>query len=105
LPVSPLAPVHPAEDFQDDRSCPGYKHDDARKISAMGVRCSRWVTMHGFAFNVNAELDYFNNIVPCGIDDKAVTSMQAELGHVLDIEEVKNRLKLHIAAQFKMELR
>jgi len=77
----------------------------ARKISAMGVRCSRWVTMHGFAFNVNAELDYFNNIVPCGIDDKAVTSMQAELGHVLDIEEVKNRLKLHIAAQFKMELR
>jgi lipoyl(octanoyl) transferase len=55
-------------------------NDRARKICALGVRCSRWVTMHGFAFNVNVDLDYFKNIVPCGIDDKAVTSMQAELG-------------------------
>jgi len=52
----------------------------ARKICAMGVRCSRWVTMHGFAFNINSNLEYFNNIVPCGITDKAVTSMEMELG-------------------------
>jgi len=76
----------------------------ARKICAMGVRCSRWVTMHGFAFNVNANLDYFKNIVPCGIDDKDVTSMQRELGHQLDMEEVKGKLKNHIADLFKMEL-
>ncbi|WP_379087643.1 lipoyl(octanoyl) transferase LipB [Pedobacter sp. UC225_65] len=79
-------------------------NEKARKICAMGVRCSRWVTMHGFAFNVNANLDYFNNIVPCGIDDKAVTSMQNELGYELDMEEVKAKLKNHIAALFKMEL-
>lgn len=76
----------------------------ARKICAMGVRCSRWVTMHGFAFNVNVNLDYFNNIVPCGIDDKDVTSMQRELGHMLDMEEVKEKLKGHIAALFGMHL-
>jgi len=76
----------------------------ARKICAMGVRCSRWVTMHGFAFNVNADLSYFKNIVPCGIDDKDVTSMQRELGKELDMEEVKDRLKSHIAELFKMEL-
>ncbi|MBB5440141.1 lipoyl(octanoyl) transferase [Pedobacter sp. AK017] len=79
--------------------------DKARKICAMGVRCSRWVTMHGFAFNVNADLDYFKNIVPCGIDDKDVTSMQRELGYVLDMELVKDRLKLHIASLFKMEMK
>ena len=62
---------------------------EARKICAMGVRCSRWVTMHGFAFNVNTNLEYFKNIVPCGIDDKAVTSLQAELGHSLDMAEVE----------------
>jgi len=77
---------------------------NARKICAMGVRCSRWVTMHGFAFNVNTDLAYFKNIVPCGIDDKDVTSMQRELGRALDMEEVKNRLKNHIAELFKMEL-
>ena len=76
----------------------------ARKICAMGVRCSRWVTMHGLAFNVNANLGYFKNIVPCGIDDKAVTSMQAELGVEVDMEKVKRLLKQHIAALFGMEI-
>lgn len=76
----------------------------ARKICAMGVRCSRWVTMHGFAVNVNTDLGYFDNIVPCGIDDKAVTSMQQELGYEMDINEVKEKLKLHIANLFLMEL-
>lgn len=79
-------------------------NEKARKICAMGVRCSRWVTMHGFAFNVNTDLTYFKNIVPCGIDDKDVTSMQRELGVVLDVEEVKTKLKKHIAALFDMEL-
>ncbi|MEJ6980858.1 lipoyl(octanoyl) transferase LipB [Pedobacter sp. P351] len=76
----------------------------ARKICAMGVRCSRWVTMHGFAFNVNTDLKYFKNIVPCGIDDKDVTSMEREIGHKLNMEEVKWKLKAHIARLFEMEL-
>ncbi|HTI59708.1 lipoyl(octanoyl) transferase LipB [Mucilaginibacter sp.] len=79
-------------------------NDKARKICALGVRCSRWVTMHGFAFNVNPDLDYFKNIVPCGIDDKDVTSMQRELGRKVDEEEVKTILKGHIAELFGMEL-
>ncbi|WP_256010670.1 lipoyl(octanoyl) transferase LipB [Desertivirga xinjiangensis] len=79
-------------------------NERARKICAMGVRCSRWVTMHGFAFNVNADLDYFKNIVPCGIDDKDVTSMERELGYKPDIEEVKEVLKTKIADLFQMEL-
>jgi lipoyl(octanoyl) transferase len=76
----------------------------ARKICAMGVRCSRWVTMHGLAFNVNTDLDYFKNIVPCGIDDKAVTSMQLELGHALDINEVQKNLMHHISVLFEMDI-
>ncbi len=79
-------------------------NDNARKICALGVRCSRWVTMHGLAFNVNPDLDYFKNIVPCGIDDKDVTSMQRELGHEVDINEVKEILKQHISVLFEMEL-
>lgn len=77
--------------------------EKARKICAMGVRCSRWVTMHGFAFNVNPDLIYFKNIVPCGIDDKDVTSMERELGYKLDISEVQGKLKAHIANQFEMQ--
>jgi len=79
-------------------------NDRARKICALGVRASRWVTMHGFAFNVNADLAYFDHIVPCGIDDKDVTSMQRELGAPQDMNAVKNLLKGHIAKLFEMEL-
>ena len=76
----------------------------ARKICAMGVRASRWVTMHGFALNVNANLGYFDNIVPCGIRGKAVTSMHVELGQDLDIEEVKEKLLGHFQTLFEAEL-
>ena len=74
----------------------------ARKICAMGVRCSRWVTMHGLALNVNTNLAYFKNIVPCGIDDKDVTSIAKEVGHDVDFNEVSNILKSEIAKQFEM---
>ncbi len=79
-------------------------NDKARKICALGVRCSRWVTMHGMAFNINPDLDYFKNIVPCGIDDKDVTSMERELGRKVDIEDVKENLKKHISVLFGMEM-
>ena len=75
----------------------------ARKICAMGVRCSRWVTMHGWGFNVNSNLNYFKNIVPCGIQDKAVTSLNKELGHDVDMPEIKEKLKKHFAILFKCE--
>ncbi len=78
--------------------------DKARKICALGVRCSRWVTMHGFAFNVNTDLDYFKNIIPCGIDDKDVTSMKRELGKEVDLEQVKLVLFNNIVRLFEMEV-
>lgn len=76
----------------------------ARKICAMGVRCSRWVTMHGFAFNVNTDLNYFQNIVPCGIDDKDVTSMQQELKNEVDMKQIKALLRDKIIYLFEMLL-
>jgi lipoyl(octanoyl) transferase len=76
----------------------------ARKIAAMGVRCSRWVTMHGFAFNVNTDLEYFNNIVPCGISDKAVTSLSKELNRPIDFTTVQEQLKKHLSTIFNMQL-
>ena len=76
----------------------------ARKICALGVKSSRWVTMHGIGFNVNSDLNYFTHIIPCGIDDKAVTSMQQELGRKLDLQEVSNVLKNKLAQLFEFEL-
>ncbi|WP_374959454.1 lipoyl(octanoyl) transferase LipB [Gilvibacter sp.] len=76
----------------------------ARKICAMGVRASRWVTMHGFAFNVNADLGYFDHMIPCGIKDKAVTSLNVELGQTaVSMEEVKAKLKQYFAELFEAE--
>ncbi len=75
-----------------------------RKICAMGVRCSRWITMHGFAFNVNTPLHYFDRIIPCGIQDKAVTSLEKELGAPLPFETVKAQVKQKFEEVFDVEL-
>ena len=76
----------------------------ARKICAMGVKASRWVTMHGFALNINTDLSYFEYIVPCGIQGKAVTSLEKELGRNVPFEEVKTKLKVHFADLFEAEM-
>ena len=76
----------------------------ARKICALGVKSSRWVTMHGFAFNVNSDLSYFGNIIPCGINDKSVTSLQKELGREMDMNEVRNKLKTHLVILFEIKI-
>ena len=77
--------------------------EKARKICALGVRSSRWVTMHGFAFNVNCDLSYFGNIIPCGIVDKSVTSMQKELSKEVDMQEVQHKLKGHLKKLFDFQ--
>ena len=76
-----------------------------RKICAIGVRSSRWITMHGFAFNINTDLDYFNFIIPCGIQDKQVTSLQKELGRPVDFGEAKEKVKRNFEKVFEAELR
>jgi lipoyl(octanoyl) transferase len=83
-----------------DASIPGKE----RKICAMGIRCSRWITMHGFAFNINTDLNYFNYIIPCGIQNKQVTSMEKELGRQLDMAEVKEKVKKNFEKVFGVEL-
>jgi len=83
-------------DWEDERR--------ARKICALGVKSSRWVTMHGFAFNINTNLEYFDYIVPCGIRNKGVTSLEREVGRKIDLSEVEGKLRKHLAAIFGMEL-
>ena len=83
-----------------DEDIPGKE----RKICAIGVRCSRWITMHGFAMNVNTDLGYFNNIIPCGIENKQVTSIEKELEHTVNYAEVKEKLKRNFEKVFSSEL-
>lgn len=83
-----------------DASIPGKE----RKICAMGIRCSRWITMHGWAFNVNTDLTYFNHIIPCGIQNKQVASLQNELGREVDMEEVKESVKRNFEKVFGVTL-
>ncbi len=77
---------------------------NARKICALGVKTSRWVSMHGFAFNINTDLSYFENIIPCGINDKQVTSLEKELGEKINLEKVKEQLKSNIELVFQLKL-
>ena len=77
----------------------------ARKICAMGVKTSRWVSMHGFAFNLNTDLSYFENIIPCGINDKKVTSLEKEIGHKIDIDHAKLLLKSNLERVFDLKLK
>lgn len=82
---------------------PGIKGKE-RKICAMGIKCSRWITMHGFALNVNTDLSYFNNIIPCGIVNKQVTSLEKELGKKIPMEEVKEKLRKNFEQVFGCQL-
>lgn len=79
-------------------------HGRERKICAMGIRCSRWITMHGFALNVNTDLSYFDNIIPCGIQNKQVTSIKKELGRAVDLDDVKQKLKESFAEIFRVAI-
>lgn len=84
-----------------DATIPGRE----RKICAMGVRCSRWITMHGLAFNVNTDLSFFDYIIPCGIRNKQVTSLEKELGRKLDMEEVKEKVRMNFEKVFDVEFK
>jgi lipoyl(octanoyl) transferase len=75
-----------------------------RKICAMGIRCSRWITMHGLAFNINTDLKYFNYIIPCGIQNKQVTSLEKELGYKVSMDEVKEKVKRNFERVFNVEI-
>ncbi|MEO6894933.1 MAG: lipoyl(octanoyl) transferase LipB, partial [Ginsengibacter sp.] len=75
-----------------------------RKICAMGIRCSRWITMHGFALNVNTDLSYFSNIIPCGIVNKQVTSIEKELGYKVDFEEAKEKVRRNFVKVFNVNI-
>ena len=77
----------------------------ARKICAMGVKTSRWVSMHGFAFNLNTDLSYFENIIPCGINDKKVTSLEKEMGHKIDVDHAKSLIKSNLERVFDLKLK
>ena len=77
---------------------------NARKICAIGIRASRWVTMHGFALNINTDLSYFEKIIPCGIHNKGVTSMQKELGKKISIKEIQSKIKIYFEKEFDATL-